>query len=43
MDPEERPDRHPALKFLALEKPFGRPLIVGFARNVVIRERIRRR
>jgi hypothetical protein len=43
MNPEERPDRQPGLKFLALEKPLGRPLMVGFARNVVIRERIRRR
>ena len=43
MNPQERADRHPVFERLALKEPRGRSLLVGLARNVVIRGRVRRR
>jgi hypothetical protein len=43
MDPQERADGHPARELPALKKPRGCSLMLGFARNVVICGRVRRR
>ena len=43
MDPQERSDRRPVIEHRALKEPRSGSLMVGLARNVVIRGRVRGR
>ena len=43
MNPQERTGRHPVFELRVLEEPRGRSLILGLARNIVIRVWVWRR